>query len=93
MAPLEQREDMFEDDLIDDVAKQIPEDAEEELLEDDDADLNLNKKGRGADLEWKFFLQYDTLEVYNESAIKKELSDKYSLRKMSETLGSTRFKP
>ena len=90
MAPLEQREDIFEDDLIDDGADQIPEDAEEELLEDVEADLNLNKKGRGPDLEWKFFLQYDTLEMYNESAIKKELSDKYSLRKMSETLGSTK---
>ena len=79
MAPLEQSEDMFkdQDDLIDDGAEQIAEDADEEELED--ADIELNKKGRGADLEWLFFLQYDTLEMYNASATKKELGGKYSL--------------
>ena len=80
--------EMYEDDLIDDGAEEsfVPEEDEEV----EEVESNSNKKGRGVDLEWQFFLQYDTLEMYNSSAIPKELKEKYSLRKTSETLGSTK---
>ena len=78
---------MEDDDLIDDGMV-------EEMLamtDDEDEEYPAEKtKGRGNDIDWFFLIQYETLELFNESAIMKELKSSYCLRETAKTLGSTK---
>ena len=45
------------------------------MTDDEDEEYPAEKtKGRGNDIDWFFLIQYETLELFNESAIMKEQS-------------------
>ena len=60
-----------EDDLIDDGFR---EEDHTEVLDDNNEEevVGEKKKGPGKDLDWEFFMEFDSLQKYNDSAIKKE---------------------
>ena len=82
-----------DDELIDDGLRENSQSPDTEPVDDDnnkEENVSEKKKGRGKDLDWEFFMEFENLERYKESVIKKELEDSYSLRKTCYTFGSTK---
>ena len=82
-----------DDELIDDGLRENSQSPDTEPVDDDnnkEENVSEKKKGCGKDLDWEFFMEFENLERYKESVIKKELEDSYSLRKTCYTFGSTK---